>query len=47
MNTLEQLRKKNPDLPLFAVTDPEFAPYGRILPCADRDAGSMFMPSSS
>ncbi len=38
MNTLEQLRKINPDLPLFAVTDPEFTPYGRILPCADRDA---------
>lgn len=25
------LREKNPGLPLYAVTDPEFAPYGRVL----------------
>ena len=43
MNRLEQLRKKNPDLPLFCVTDPEFAPYGRVLPCADADALSRGM----
>ena len=30
------LREKNPDLPLYAVTDPEFAPYGRVL--GGRDA---------
>ena len=35
MTILEQLQSKNPDLKLFCVTDPEFAPYGRILPCAD------------
>ena len=38
MNVLEQLRKKNPGLPLYSVTDPEFAPYGRVLPCPDADA---------
>ena len=43
MNTLEQLRKKNPDLPLFPVTDPAFARYGRILPCADTAALSAAM----
>ena len=43
MNTLEQLRKTNPKLPLFAVTDPEFLPYGQILPCADKDALSRAM----
>lgn len=34
---LSVLQKKNPRLPLFAVTGPEFAPYGRVLslPCAD------------
>lgn len=46
MNVLEQLRKTNPDLKLFAVTDPEFAPYGRILPCADRDALSRAMEAT-
>lgn len=30
-NVLEMLRKKNPDLPLYSVTDPEFKRYGRIL----------------
>ena len=29
---LETLREKNPGLRLFSVLDPEFAPYGRILP---------------
>lgn len=29
---LEALRKANPHLPLYAVTDPEFAPYGKVLP---------------
>ena len=43
MNTLDALRSKNPDLPLFAVTDPAFAPYGRILPCADKAALSLAM----
>ena len=33
MNILEQLRRKNPELQLYAVTDPEFYPYGRVLPC--------------
>ncbi len=32
MMTLEQLRKKNPGLPLYSVTDPEFQRYGRVLP---------------
>jgi hypothetical protein len=38
MKTLDALRIKNPDLKLFAVTDPAFAPYGRVLPCADKAA---------
>ena len=29
--TLEMLREKNPILPLFSVTDPEFRRYGRVL----------------
>lgn len=34
---LSALQKKNPRLPLYAVTDAAFAPYGRVLslPCAD------------
>lgn len=28
---LEALRKANPHLPLYAVTDPAFAPYGKVL----------------
>ncbi len=32
---LNELRLKNPDLPLYSVTDPAFAPYGRVLPCDD------------
>lgn len=43
MNTLDELRKMNPDLKLFAVTDPAFLPYGRVLPCADWDALSAAM----
>ena len=43
MNLLEQLQKKNPGLPLFCVTDPAFAPYGQILPCADPSALSRAM----
>lgn len=43
MTILEQLQKKNPDLPLFSVTDPAFAPYGRILPCEDTAALSRAM----
>lgn len=31
MNTLEMLRRNNPHIPLYAVTDAAFAPYGRIL----------------
>ena len=30
-NVLEMLRKKNPGLPLYCVTDPEFRRYGRVL----------------
>ena len=43
MNTLDTLRSKNPDLALFAVTDPAFTPYGRVLPCADKAALSAAM----
>ena len=43
MTILEQLQNKNPGLPLFSVTDPEFARYGRILPCADTAALSRAM----
>ena len=35
MTILDALREKNPGLCLYAVTDPEFAPYGRVLPVAD------------
>ncbi len=35
MNILEDLRKKNPRLPLFSVHDPAFAPYGRVLSVRD------------
>ena len=34
---LNELRLKNPDLPLYSVMDPIFARYGRVLPCADRE----------
>ena len=32
MKILDFLREKNPDLSICSVLDPEFAPYGRILP---------------
>ncbi len=32
MTKLDQLRRANPGLPLYSVLDPEFAPYGRVLP---------------
>lgn len=35
MNTLETLRALNPTLPLYSVTDPEFAPYGRVIQVPD------------
>ena len=35
MITLEELKRKNPHLPLFSVHDPAFAPYGRVLPIHD------------
>ena len=35
MDMLEELRKKNPNLPLYSVLDPAFAPYGRVLPVLD------------
>ncbi|MBQ1631329.1 MAG: DUF4867 family protein [Clostridia bacterium] len=47
MTILEQLQSKNPDLPLFSVTDTAFAPYGRILPCRDTDALSRAMDRTS
>lgn len=31
MNDLEELRRCNPELPLYSVFDPAFAPYGRVL----------------
>ncbi len=31
MNKLEELRKVNPDLPLYSVFDPAFSAYGRVL----------------
>ncbi len=31
MDLLNQLRRKNPGLPLYRVTDPAFARYGRVL----------------
>ena len=35
MDMLEELRNKNPHLPLYSVLDPAFAPYGRVLPVLD------------
>ena len=43
MNLLDTLRSKNPKLQLFSVTDPEFEPYGRILPCENTEALSRAM----
>ena len=38
MDMLELLREKNPNLPLYSVHDPAFAPYGRVLPIRDPDS---------
>ncbi len=38
MTILKDLQKKNPDLRLYCVTDPAFAPYGQVLPCVEKDA---------
>ncbi len=46
MNILDELKRKNPDLPLFSVTDPEFIPYGRVLPCRDTAALSRAMEAT-
>jgi hypothetical protein len=35
MNLLEDLKRKNPGLPLFSVLDGAFARYGRVLPVLD------------
>ena len=35
MDMLDSLREKNPNLPLWSVFDPAFAPYGRVLPVRD------------
>ncbi len=35
MSILESLKARNPGLPLYSVLDPEFAPYGRVLPAED------------
>ena len=35
MEMLDFLREKNPNLPLYSVHDPAFAPYGRMLPIVD------------
>lgn len=43
MTILEQLQSRNPDLQLYAVTDPEFERYGRVLPCEDTHALSEAM----
>ena len=39
MDMLEELRNKNPHLPLYSALDPAFAPYGRVL--AVRDPASL------
>ena len=38
MISLETLRKKNPHLHLYSVTDPDFLPYGRVLSLRDTAA---------
>ena len=35
---LENLKRKNPEISLYSVEDPEFASYGRIVPGVDADA---------
>lgn len=36
---MQNLKLKNPDLPLYSVLDPEFAPYGRVI--TDIDSKSL------
>lgn len=38
MDTLQTLKRKNPNLPFFSVTDPAFRPFGRVI---DFDAGAL------
>lgn len=38
MNLLESLRSANPELRLYSVFDPEFAPYGRVLQLPGEEA---------
>lgn len=38
MEKLQILRQANPNLPLYSVFDPQFVPYGRVLPCPDHAA---------
>ena len=38
MSVLEDVKRRNPDLPLFSVHDPAFASYGRVLPIHDPDS---------
>ena len=33
IETMNELRRMNPNLPLFPVTDDRFKPYGRVLMC--------------
>ena len=37
MNVLESLRRANPALPLFSVSDPAFEPYGHLLSVPEGD----------
>lgn len=42
MSVFEALKKANPDLPLYTVTDPEFEAYGRILPLPEAEEEELF-----
>ena len=42
MSIFEALRKTNPDLPLYTVTDPEFEADGRILPLSEAEEEELF-----
>ena len=42
MSGLEALRRANPGLPLFSVTDPEFEAYGRLLPLPKEEEEELF-----
>jgi hypothetical protein len=51
MNQLQTLLEKNPTLPFYAVTDPEFAPYGRVVDfdsyiLAETCKKAVFMPKT-